>query len=442
MNRDQFFKKIDSFNDELIHLRRHIHAHPELSGSENQTAILISGFLKNIGWNVRESIGRTGVVADFGPLDNGIIGLRVDMDALPIFEETKLSFSSKVDGVMHACGHDLHISIGLGVAKIVKDLKLNFGTRIIFQPAEEIASGARWMIKDGATNGLTHILGVHVYPDLCVGTIGIKEGSLTAAAGELKVEIKGKILKELGVATGIFVAINGGLAIALRSVIRLTAFVSRVAFTNLLARPIRAIFDLIARGTLLKGLSNAAGGSSGGVPPGVPGGGDKKTKTTQKGKVKSSKSFGLGRYFFPTATGAFRVFDEYQSGERDPAKLAIAGLIDTASVLLLNRLKLPFIATAGLFAISRGPVDSLIDASQKFISGDTIDQIGGQVQDRQLELRNKSNKVVVVDDENEDTNVVTGSAGIADASALLAVASGNSDNPYIMNSIIQYNIIL
>ena len=160
MNRDQLLKKIDSFNDELINLRRHIHAHPELSGLENQTAILISGYLKDNGWKVRESIGRTGVIADFGPLDNkGIIGLRVDMDALPIFEETKLSFSSKVDGVMHACGHDLHIAIGLGVAKIVKDLKLNFGTRIIFQPAEEIASGARWMIKDGAANGLTHILG-------------------------------------------------------------------------------------------------------------------------------------------------------------------------------------------------------------------------------------------------------------------------------------------
>ncbi len=192
MNREQLFKKIDSFNDELINLRRHIHAHPELSGLENQTAILISGYLKNIGWTVSESIGRTGIIADFGPLDKGIIGIRVDMDALPIFEETKLSFSSKVDGVMHACGHDLHISIGLGVAKIVKDLKLNFGTRIIFQPAEEIASGARWMIKDGATRGLNCILGVHVYPDLALGTIGIKEGSLTAAAGELKVEIKGK----------------------------------------------------------------------------------------------------------------------------------------------------------------------------------------------------------------------------------------------------------
>ena len=163
MNSEQLFKKIDSFNDELINFRRHIHAHPELSGLENQTAILISGFLKNIGWSVTESIGRTGVVADFGPLDKGIIGLRVDMDALPIFEETKLSFSSKIDGVMHACGHDLHITIGLGVAKIIKDLKLHFGTRIIFQPAEEIASGAKWMIKDGATNGLTHILGCLLY---------------------------------------------------------------------------------------------------------------------------------------------------------------------------------------------------------------------------------------------------------------------------------------
>ena len=192
MNSDQYLKKIDSFNDELINLRRHIHAHPELSGLENQTAILISGYLKKIGWNVTESVGRTGVIADFGPIDKGIIGFRVDMDALPILEETQLSFSSKVDGVMHACGHDLHISIGLGVAKILGDLNLNFGTRIIFQPAEEIASGARWMIKDGATKGLTHIMGVHVYPDLSVGTVGVKEGSFTAAAGELKVEIKGK----------------------------------------------------------------------------------------------------------------------------------------------------------------------------------------------------------------------------------------------------------
>ena len=75
MNNDQLLKKIDSFNDELINLRRHIHAHPELSGLENQTAILISGYLKKIGWNVTESVGGTGVIADFGPIDKGIIGL-------------------------------------------------------------------------------------------------------------------------------------------------------------------------------------------------------------------------------------------------------------------------------------------------------------------------------------------------------------------------------
>jgi len=192
MDREKLLKKIDTFNDELINIRRHIHAHPELSGLENQTAILISGYLKNIGWRVKESVGRTGVVAEFGPIDKGFIGLRVDMDALPIYENTNLSFSSKIDGVMHACGHDIHTCIGLGVANIIKDLKLKFGTRIIFQPAEEIACGARWMIDDGATNGLKQILGVHVFPDLLVGTIGIKEGSLTAAAGELSVEIKGK----------------------------------------------------------------------------------------------------------------------------------------------------------------------------------------------------------------------------------------------------------
>ncbi len=192
MDKEKFLKKIDSFDSELISIRRHIHAHPELSGLENQTAILISGYLKNIGWKVKESVGRTGVIADFGPQDKGCIGLRVDMDALPIFEKTNLSFASKVDGVMHACGHDLHVCIGLGVAKIIKDLKLNFGTRIIFQPAEEIASGAKWMIEDGAIKGLTQILGVHVFPELSVGTVGIKEGSLTAAAGEIKVEIIGK----------------------------------------------------------------------------------------------------------------------------------------------------------------------------------------------------------------------------------------------------------
>jgi len=192
MNMDNLDKKLDLVIDEIIDIRRHIHAHPELSGLEHQTAILIAGYLRNIGWKVKESIGRTGIIAEFGPSDNGYIGLRVDMDALPIHENTNLDFSSTLDGVMHACGHDLHISIGLGVANLIKDFKLKFGVRIIFQPAEEIASGARWMIEDGATENLKKIIGVHVFPELPVGKIGIKEGSLTAAAGELSIKINGK----------------------------------------------------------------------------------------------------------------------------------------------------------------------------------------------------------------------------------------------------------
>ena len=139
--------KLDLVINEIIDIRRHIHAHPELSGLEHQTAILIAGYLRNIGWEVKESIGRTGIIAEIGPGENGYVGLRVDMDALPIQENTNLDFSSTLDGVMHACGHDLHISIGLGVAQLIKDFKLKYGVRLIFQPAEEIASGAKWMIR-------------------------------------------------------------------------------------------------------------------------------------------------------------------------------------------------------------------------------------------------------------------------------------------------------
>ena len=185
-------QKTELIIPEIISLRRHLHSHPELSGLEYQTSVLIAGYLKEIGWRVTESVGKTGVIAEIGPSDNGFVGLRVDMDALPIGENTQLSYSSKVDGIMHACGHDIHICIGLGVAALLKDSRCKYGIRIIFQPAEEIASGAKWMIKDGATKDLRQIVGVHVFPDLLVGKIGIKESSLTAAAGELSVDIIGQ----------------------------------------------------------------------------------------------------------------------------------------------------------------------------------------------------------------------------------------------------------
>jgi amidohydrolase len=141
---------------------------------------------------VKEGIGRTGLVAELGNQKGPIVGLRVDMDALPIEERTGLSYSSKTQGVMHACGHDLHTCIGLGVAKVLAMNKFtSSGVRILFQPAEEIAQGANWMKAENALEGLNSLFGVHVYPDLSVGKIGIKSGTFTAAAGELEIDIIG-----------------------------------------------------------------------------------------------------------------------------------------------------------------------------------------------------------------------------------------------------------
>ncbi len=178
---------------EIIKIRRHLHAHPELSGQEHQTALLIAGELRKDGWKVRENVGFTGIVAELGPEDSPIVCLRVDMDALPVEELTGLSFSSNNQGVMHACGHDLHTAIGIGVAKLLAyEEKLLTRVRIIFQPAEELAKGASWMKRDGAIEEVEAIFGVHVFPSLPVGSIGIKSGSFTAAAGELKIEICGE----------------------------------------------------------------------------------------------------------------------------------------------------------------------------------------------------------------------------------------------------------
>ncbi|WP_255441129.1 amidohydrolase [Synechococcus sp. HK01-R] len=190
---DPWLTRLDAQLPELLELRRHLHAHPELSGEEHQTAALVAGELRQHGWQVREGVGRTGVVADLGPSEGPRVGLRVDMDALPVEERTGLAYASRRQGVMHACGHDLHTCIGLGVARLLAaESPLPCGVRLLFQPAEELAQGARWMRDDGALEGLSALYGVHVFPSLAVGTIGVRSGSLTAAAGELEIEVIGE----------------------------------------------------------------------------------------------------------------------------------------------------------------------------------------------------------------------------------------------------------
>ncbi|MEO1095171.1 MAG: M20 family metallopeptidase [Cyanobacteria bacterium J06638_28] len=180
----------------LIEIRRHIHSHPELSGQEYQTAAYVAGVLSSCGFKVQELVGKTGVVADWpGQGEHaGILALRTDMDALPIAEQADLEFVSQKLGVMHACGHDVHTTIGLGVAMVLAELEVILpGTiRFIFQPAEETAQGARWMIADDVMQDVEAALGVHVYPSILGGDIGIRYGALTAAADDLEINIVGE----------------------------------------------------------------------------------------------------------------------------------------------------------------------------------------------------------------------------------------------------------
>ncbi|MGK7900489.1 MAG: M20 family metallopeptidase [Hormoscilla sp.] len=180
----------------LIEIRRHIHAHPELSGQEYQTAAYVAGVLSSLGLHVREDVGKTGVVAELDGegKDGRLLAIRTDMDALPIVERTHLDYASHQTGVMHACGHDVHTTVGLGTAMVLSELgiKLPGTVRLLFQPAEEVGQGASWMVQDKAMENVSGILGVHVFPSIQAGSIGVRYGALTAAADDIELTIIGE----------------------------------------------------------------------------------------------------------------------------------------------------------------------------------------------------------------------------------------------------------
>ncbi|MGC1308878.1 MAG: M20 family metallopeptidase [Phormidesmis sp.] len=184
----------------LIEIRRHIHAHPELSGQEYQTAAYVSGVLSSCGFQVQEMVGKTGVVAELlgeAPPNGDVLAIRSDMDALPIVEKADVSFISRSPGIMHACGHDAHSTVGLGTAMVLAELtqaarSFPSTTRFLFQPAEETAQGAKWMIADGVMQDVAAILGLHVFPSIPAGVIGLRQGALTAAADDLEITIFGE----------------------------------------------------------------------------------------------------------------------------------------------------------------------------------------------------------------------------------------------------------
>ncbi|MEO6406230.1 MAG: amidohydrolase [Ferruginibacter sp.] len=194
----------------LIVWRRDIHEHPELGNLESRTAALIAAHLNQLGLKVQTGIAHTGVVALLkGTRPGPVVALRADMDALPITETTNLPFTSKQrtiyngaeTGVMHACGHDAHVAILMGVAELLSSMKSEIkGTiKFIFQPAEEGVprgeeGGAELMVKEGVLNnpGVDAIFGLHIKSDFETGKLGYKRGGLYAAVNDMKIIVTGK----------------------------------------------------------------------------------------------------------------------------------------------------------------------------------------------------------------------------------------------------------
>jgi len=186
-------KEIKEIEKMIIDWRRDFHQFPELSFQEHRTGDVIADELRSMGLEPKVKVGKTGVTADLKFGNGPVIGLRADMDALPIQETSGLPFSSQNDGVMHACGHDGHMAMLLGAAKALtqKDNQYNGTVRFIFQPAEEGEGGARYMIKDGCLEGIDEIYGIHVWNYQPVGEVGVKDGPVLAAADMFDIKIKG-----------------------------------------------------------------------------------------------------------------------------------------------------------------------------------------------------------------------------------------------------------
>lgn len=179
----------------LVAIRRELHMHPELSMEEFETTRRIRAWLEEAGMAVRTLGLETGLVADIeGGAPGPTVALRADIDALPVTEETGLPFASRIPGKMHACGHDFHTASMIGAALLLnrRRERLKGRVRMIFQPGEEIAVGARAMVKAGVLEGVDAILGMHNKPELPVGTVGIRAGALMASVDRFRIRVTGK----------------------------------------------------------------------------------------------------------------------------------------------------------------------------------------------------------------------------------------------------------
>ncbi len=192
--------KAKALHDELIRLRRDIHAHPELGFQEFRTSTLVADTLTELGIDVKTGVGRTGVVGQIGTGDGPTIAIRADMDALPILQKSDAAYKSQNPGVMHACGHDSHTAMLLGAAHLLKQSLADGGwqgnVRFLFQPSEEAfdengISGATAMITDGALAGVDAVIALHVASDSPSGQLRFQDGYSLANVDSFKAWVRG-----------------------------------------------------------------------------------------------------------------------------------------------------------------------------------------------------------------------------------------------------------
>ncbi|NLI67861.1 MAG: amidohydrolase [Bacilli bacterium] len=189
------FEQLKAHYDEIVAIRRHLHKYPELSFEETNTSRFIAEQLRNLGVAVRERVGGNGVLGFIKGKNPGkTIGLRADFDALPIQEENDHEYVSTNPGVMHACGHDGHTASLLGVAKVLQENRhlLHGNVVLIHQHAEEKPpGGAKFMIEDGALDGVDYVFGAHLATELPIGTVASRKGAMMASVDHFKIKIFG-----------------------------------------------------------------------------------------------------------------------------------------------------------------------------------------------------------------------------------------------------------
>jgi len=197
MSNSSVLDQAKKLQGEIVELRRHLHSEPELSFYETKTAELSANKLDSLGYKIKRGVGKTGVIGDIGKGTR--VAIRADMDGLPIDEANQKSYASKNKGVMHACGHDAHISCGLAAAKILANQSADLGgsIRMVMQPAEEFAdsdgkSGAYKMLEDDALAGVEAIIGLHMDATIPAGKVGILPGPVMAAADSFVITIMGR----------------------------------------------------------------------------------------------------------------------------------------------------------------------------------------------------------------------------------------------------------